>query len=70
LHITPQCCCDIKQRVVQRPDGRGSLPVITGLDPVIHPLRKKFHEDRWVRGSSPHMTEFFAIGRICSNYDQ
>src|SRR3954465_14901895 len=29
---------------------------LAGLDPAIHPLRKTFHEDRWIRGSSPRMT--------------
>ena len=31
--------------------------VMAGLfDPAIHPLRKTFLEDRWIRGSSPRMT--------------
>jgi hypothetical protein len=30
--------------------------VITGLDPVIHLLQKKFCEDGWMPGSSPGMT--------------
>jgi hypothetical protein len=33
--------------------------VITGLDPVIHLLRKNFYEDGWMPGSSPGMTGAF-----------
>jgi hypothetical protein len=33
--------------------------VITGLDPVIHPLGKARYEDRWMPGSSPGMTSAF-----------
>jgi len=32
---------------------------MAGLDPAIHQLRKKlFCRERWMRGSSPRMTEF------------
>jgi len=30
--------------------------VITGLDPVIHLLRKSLCEERWIAGSSPATT--------------
>src|SRR5713226_5774127 len=36
------------------------LLVMAGLDPAIHPFRKASCEDRWIRGSSPRMTNFDA----------
>jgi hypothetical protein len=30
--------------------------VIAGLDPAIRPLRHNFYPRRWMRGSSPRMT--------------
>ena len=35
--------------------------VMAGLDPAIHPLRKDFCEDAWIRGSSLRMTHFLWI---------
>src|SRR5665213_2761715 len=55
-------------RAADAPDSRVCSPtkkthtrssgtlVITGLDPVIHLLRKSLSEDRWIAGSSPVMT--------------
>jgi len=40
-----------------KPAGDGTAAaVIAGLDPAIHPLRKKFLRRRWTRGSSPRVT--------------
>jgi hypothetical protein len=36
---------------------RANLRVIAGLDPAIHPLRKKFLRRGWTRGSSPRVTQ-------------
>src|SRR5947209_17728823 len=34
---------------------------MAGLDPAIHPLRKRLLEDGWMRGSSPRMTQMCEI---------
>jgi hypothetical protein len=35
--------------------------VIAGLDPAIHPISKDIFGERWMRGSSPRMTTFYAV---------
>src|SRR3954468_15144361 len=34
---------------------------MAGLPPPIHPLRTSLLEDRWIRGSSPRMTQICSI---------
>ncbi|WP_156434161.1 hypothetical protein [Bradyrhizobium retamae] len=36
--------------------GAAKLIVMRGIDPRIHPLRKKCFFRRWIAGSSPAMT--------------
>jgi hypothetical protein len=49
----------VTDSIVKQPGRKRIWIVITGLDPVIHPLRKILDEDRWMPGSSPGMTNSF-----------
>ena len=48
-------------------DRTYSCRVMRGLDPRIHLLREKFHEDGWIAGSSPAMT---AVLDLCPERNQ
>jgi hypothetical protein len=63
--------CDIKQRIVGRPDGHSSLPVITGLDPVIiffEEISRRWMDTRVKPAYDGVLLS--TIGRICSIYRQ
>jgi hypothetical protein len=47
---------DAEEDVSRGINSLGRRPVIAGLDPAIHPRRKKRLPRRWMPGSSPGMT--------------
>src|SRR5450631_4244592 len=66
ISLGVQSKCSRWNRVVFAVIARSVIPieiVITGLDPVIHLLRKTFCEDGWMPGSSPGMTSAFCGAR-------